>query len=46
MTCYLNSLLQTIFFIKVFRNAICLFETINESQNEKDNNQKGIQIVK
>jgi ubiquitin C-terminal hydrolase len=46
MTCYLNSLLQTIFFIKNFRIAILLFATINVSQNEKDNNEKGIEIVK
>ena len=42
MTCYLNSLLQTMFFIKAFRNAIFQIPTINESQDEKDNNQKGI----
>ena len=33
-------------FHKRFRNAMLLFATINESQNEKDNNEKGIQIVK
>jgi ubiquitin carboxyl-terminal hydrolase 7 len=36
MTCYLNSLLQTMFFIKAIRNAIFKIPTINESENEKD----------
>jgi len=34
------------FFIKAFRNAIFQIPTMNESEDEKDNNQKGIQIVK
>lgn len=33
-TCYLNSLIQTLFFIRAFRNAIYQMPTLNNNDDE------------